>query len=87
MYNLTQTTENQSSQGRVCPTTTSQGQVPGDVDTLVLQVFALFLRQHRRQLVSKRNTSVPCACERCRPTGLYRTYEQPTTVIRFRKVG
>ncbi len=73
MYNLTQTTENQS----------SQGLVPGDVDTLVLQVFALFLRQHRRQLVSKRNTSVPCACERCRPTGLYRTYEQPTTVIRI----
>ena len=81
MDNHTQTTENRSSQGRVCPTTTSLNE-SGDVDTLVQQVYALFLRQHRRQLVSKRNTSVPCTCERCRPTGLYRTCEQPTTVLR-----
>ncbi|HET8853191.1 MAG TPA: hypothetical protein VFN02_11750, partial [Ktedonobacteraceae bacterium] len=59
IYNLTQTTENQSSQGRVGPTTTSLDK-PGDVDTLVLQVSALTLRQHRRRLSSKRNTSVPC---------------------------
>lgn len=40
MYNLTQTTGNQSSQGRTCPTTTSLDK-PGCVDTLVQQVLAL----------------------------------------------
>ncbi len=59
MYNLTQTTGNQRSQGRACPPTTSLDK-PGDVDTLVLQVSALILHQHRRRMSSKRNTSVPC---------------------------
>ena len=94
---LTQTTENrrrtlksgafksspsQSSQGRVGPTTTS---VLANLRRYVgaTSLLPCVLRQHRRQLVSKRNTSMPCACERCRPTGLYRTYEQPTTVIRI----
>src|SRR5713101_5811574 len=75
MCNLTQTTERWSAQGRVRPTTTFQG-YPGCVDTLVQQVCALILRQHRRRIVSERNTSVPCAYERCRPTDLYRTCEQ-----------
>ena len=86
MYNLTQTTGNQRSQGRVCPTTTSLD-MPGCVDTLALQVYAFFLHQHRRRLASKRNTSVPVYWKeqanglvpylRARPTGypqkLYRT--------------
>src|SRR5205807_9946679 len=62
MYSQTQTTENRSSQGRVCPTTTLAQRAY--VDTLVLQVSALILHQHRRQLMSLQNTSVPCYCER-----------------------
>jgi hypothetical protein len=88
-YNQTQTTENRSSQARVLgyyyvPSLSIEhgslsralplrGQF---VDTLVLQVFALITRQHVRQLMSKRNTSMPCISGRSRPTGLYRTYER-----------
>ncbi len=44
----TQTTGIRRYQGRVSPPTPSLA-LPGDVDTLVLQVFSCILRQHRRQ--------------------------------------
>ena len=50
------------------PTTTSTQRVY--VDTLVLQVYALTLRQHRRQLLSKRNTPMPCMSGRMQANGL-----------------
>mgnify|MGYP007135454228 CR=1 FL=1 len=62
MHNQTQTTDVRRHQGRVCPPTTSTQRA--SVDTLVLQVFALILHQHRRHLLSRQNTSVPCSCER-----------------------
>jgi hypothetical protein len=74
MYNLTQTTGNQSSQGRICPPTTSV------LANLCRYVGATSLRlDHAPTREAKRalqNTSVPCLSGRSRPTGLYRTYER-----------
>jgi hypothetical protein len=74
MYNLTQTTENQISQGRVDPTTPSLDK-PGDVDTLVLQVCALLPAPTQEANVEQAKHFSAAYLWRSRPTGLYRTYE------------
>lgn len=38
-------------------------------------------------MMSLQNTSLPYVCERCRPMGLFHTYEQLTTVICFSAFG
>ncbi len=59
---LTQTTENRSSQGRVYPTTTT---IQQDLRRYVGATSPAFvLHQHRRQLMSLQNTSLPRYCER-----------------------
>ncbi len=74
MYNLTQTTGNQSSQGRVCPTTTSVlANLRRYVGATSLRLDHAPTREAKRAL---QNTSVPCLSGRSRPTGLYRTYER-----------
>jgi hypothetical protein len=82
MYNLTQTTENQSSRGRVCPTTTSLDK-PGYVDTLVQQVSCLDRAPTHEATVSKRNTSLPCSCEGAGQRACTVPTSTPTTVIRI----
>ncbi len=83
MYNLTQTTENRSSQGRIGPPTTSTRK------SLCRYVGATSLRldhaptreatiEHCRILL------VPCISGRSRPTGLYRTYERDQHGYLFR---
>jgi len=74
MYNLTQTTENQSSQGRVGPTTTSLDK-PGDVDTLVLQVSALLPAPTQEASVEQAKHFSAVYLWRSRPMGLYHTCE------------
>ncbi len=74
MYNLTQTTENHSSQGRVGPTTTSLDK-PGDVDTLVLQVCALDPAPTQEASVEQAKHFCAVYLWRSRPMGLYHTCE------------
>ncbi len=95
--NLTQTTENRSSQARV----RGYYYVPSlaiehgslslalplreqFVDTSVLQVYASFMHQHMRRLLSKRNTSMPCVSGRMQANGLVPYLLSATnTVIRI----
>jgi len=82
VYNLTQTTENDRSQGRICPPTTSTRK------SLRRYVGATSHRLDRAPTHAAkralRNTSVPCISGRSRPTGLYRTYEHDQHGYPFR---
>lgn len=71
---LTQTTEYQSTQGRACPTTTSQKRTSGCVDTFSEflvgdsspRTFSFHQRrsgQVRANRSGRRNAPVPCLCE------------------------
>ena len=83
MYNLTQTTGSTNSQGRVRAYYSFPGN-PAYGDTWVQQVCALVPAPAQEATGEQCGIlRVPCMCERCRPTGLYRTYEQPTTGIRL----
>jgi hypothetical protein len=85
---LTQTTE-----GRVCPTTTSQRQAPGYVDTFgdvrwqFQSTHILLVPTKERPGASltqeRRNTPVPCLCEGAGQGAGSLPASTPTTVIRF----